>query len=54
MSEKIIDNICILKAFSKRLQKIRIEYDSDAMFPSKTVCHDCVGSKTMTFEAGIH
>lgn len=54
MSEKIIDNICILKAFSKRSQKIRIEYDCDAMFPWKTVCHDCVGSKTMTFEAGIH
>ena len=33
MSEKIIDNMCILKAFSKRLQKIRIQYDSDAMFP---------------------
>ena len=33
MPEKIIDNICILKAFSKRLQKMRIEYDSDAMFP---------------------
>lgn len=35
MSEKIIDNICILKAFSKRSQKIRIEYDSDASFPEK-------------------
>ena len=33
MSEKIIDNICILKVFSKRSQKIRIEYDSDGMFP---------------------
>ena len=33
MSEKIIDNIYILMAFSKRSQKIHIDYDSDAMFP---------------------